>query len=373
MTVAARIEKAMMQPPPYQPASNPPTISAWPNLPRRESELCESLSAQLAGLMNNDPDSLCLLLTDAQLALPVTEWIDQHLGRLDANTITAPQIDSLIRFRDTALQASYMRAHIAREDHVVLCIRLGDDGPYRYFLMAASNLTPREVELAFIAADLAIQALTAASERAQVVALQTHVLSAVAGLAEPRTRSLAGHVLRVGLLAEFMARAYGFSDERAEAYRLAAPLHDLGKLCVPLELLCKSERLTDSEWLQMREHAEAGRMLLAHPRDSLHQLASDIAGNHHENWDGSGYPKGVRGTEIPLSARIVAIVDVYDALRSERCYKPAWSESEVRGHIVRERGRKFDPVLVDLLLAHWQEAEQIRDATRWPTPEQMPR
>lgn len=369
MTVMERINQPVLQPSSVKRERGAAKGRSRPTNPGREIEFCQGLFDQLTKLMAGEPNSLCMVLTDSQLAMPVTDWIDNGLGGLDAETVTDPQIENLIRYRDTALQASFMRAHVARTDHLVLYVRLGDAGPNRYVLMAASRLTQREMDLAFVVADLAAQALTAAAERAQVIALQTHVLSAVAGLAEPRTRTLAGHVLRVGLLAEFVARTYGFSEERAEAFRLAAPLHDLGKLCIPLELLCKSEALTESEWLQMRQHAEAGQLLLAHPGDALHQLASDIAGGHHENWDGSGYPKGLRGTEIPLSARIVAIVDVYDALRSERCYKPEWSESEVRGHIVRERGRKFDPVLVDLLLAHWQEAEKIRDATRWPTTE----
>lgn len=330
------------------------------------TDLCQSLMARLSKLLIGTRDGLCVLLNESQLAMSVLDWMELgligHPGELPSDELVC----RLNRYRDTALQSAFMRTHLARTDHLVLLLRPASRGQCSFLLLAAPDFSTREVGLAFEVADLASVALAATDERMQVIELQTQVLTSVACLAEPRSRALAGHILRVGLLAELLARAYGFSNARAEAYRLTAPLHDLGKLCVPPEILTKTTPLTDAERQQMRIHPDAGRFLLTHPSNTLQQLASEIAGSHHENWDGSGYPRGLRGTAIPISGRIVALVDVYDALRSERCYKKAWSEAEVRAFILQERGRKFDPVLVDLLLGHWHYAEQIRDCMEAP-------
>jgi response regulator RpfG family c-di-GMP phosphodiesterase len=150
-------------------------------------------------------------------------------------------------------------------------------------------------------------------------------------------------------------------DEReTEALRFAAPLHDIGKIAVADAILNKPGPHTPDETIVMRTHAERGAQLLSQSRLPLIRIAAEIAWTHHENWDGSGYPRGLSGTEIPLSGRITALADVFDALGSRRCYKNAWAEDDILELIKRERGRKFDPRLVDILIGNIDKAEAIR-------------
>ena len=132
--------------------------------------------------------------------------------------------------------------------------------------------------------------------------------------------------------------------------RHAAVLHDVGKIGVPDRVLLKPGPLDDEEWAIMQTHAEIGASMLSGSSSPLVRLGEEIARTHHERWDGSGYPSGLRGEAIPLSGRIVAICDVFDALRSRRPYKPPWSLDDTIAELSRQRGRHFDPRLLDLFL-----------------------
>ncbi len=145
--------------------------------------------------------------------------------------------------------------------------------------------------------------------------------------------------------------AAGMSAEDAETLRHAAALHDVGKIAVPDHILLKSGKLDAEEWVTMQRHTVVGAKLLAGSSSPLVQMAEIIARTHHERWDGSGYPEGLSGPEIPLVGRICAIADVFDALTSERPYKRAWSIDEARAEIARQSGAQFDPQLVELFLA----------------------
>jgi len=189
---------------------------------------------------------------------------------------------------------------------------------------------------------------------------QLEMVYLLAGAAETRSRETANHVRRVGLTAELIGRASGMDDQEANMLRFAAPLHDIGKIGIPDAILNKPGSHTAEEGMVMRTHAELGSQMLATSKRPLMQLAAQIAREHHENWDGSGYPRSLKGEEIGLAGRIVAIADVYDALGSNRCYKRAWAVEEVQAFIRGQAGRKFDPRLVDVLFSQWDAAEDIR-------------
>lgn len=183
-------------------------------------------------------------------------------------------------------------------------------------------------------------------------------LLALAALA--KSEESMSHVRRVGLISETLAIASGIPAEHARAIGLAAPLHDIGKVTVPEEILRKPGSHTPEEAAIMRGHAEAGRRMLSATNLPLLCLAAEIAGAHHENWDGSGYPRGLAAGAIPLSARVVALADVFDALSSRRCYKDAWGEERVQAFIVEQRAKKFDPRFVDVLIRQWTRIGEIR-------------
>lgn len=192
---------------------------------------------------------------------------------------------------------------------------------------------------------------------------QTTSIRALARLAEYRDQETGGHLSRIceyaGLLAKEVWRRqpyeFTISEQYVEDIVLSSLLHDVGKVAVPDSILRKQGRLDPSEWEVMKQHTLWGHQLLSQADKELGEqsfltLASQIALHHHERWDGTGYPHGLKGEKIPLSARIEAIGDVYDALTSVRPYKAAWSHEEAIAEILAQRGRHFDPVLVDILL-----------------------
>jgi len=171
------------------------------------------------------------------------------------------------------------------------------------------------------------------------------------------------HIWRMAAYAAALARASGWNAEDCERLELAAPMHDTGKLGVPQALLRKPGPLDAEEWAVMQTHPRIGHDILARSDSPVFQLAAEIALQHHERWDGSGYPQGLRGEAIAEAARMVAIVDVFDALTMQRPYKPAWPLERVKTHILAGRGTHFDPRLTDLFLAILPEMERIQ--ARW--------
>jgi CHASE2 domain-containing sensor protein len=168
---------------------------------------------------------------------------------------------------------------------------------------------------------------------------------------ESRDEETGGHIERMSELCGRLALATGMDPEEAEMVRRASAVHDVGKIGVPDSILRKPGALDDSEWEIMKAHTTMGAAMLSGSRSALIRLAETIALTHHERWDGTGYPAGLAGEEIPLVGRICAICDTFDALVSERPYKPAWPVAMALEEIRSQRGLQFDPYLVDLFLA----------------------
>jgi putative two-component system response regulator len=161
-----------------------------------------------------------------------------------------------------------------------------------------------------------------------------------------RDRETEGHSRRVAELTVKMAKAFGMKDQDLVHIRRGAFMHDMGKLGVPDAILQKPAALTDQEWEIMRKHPQLAHDML-HPIEYL-RPAMDIPLNHHEKWDGTGYPRGLKNEEIPLAARLFSVVDVWDALTSDRPYRPAWKEEAALEYIREQSGLHFDPQVVDL-------------------------
>jgi HD-GYP domain-containing protein (c-di-GMP phosphodiesterase class II) len=161
------------------------------------------------------------------------------------------------------------------------------------------------------------------------------------------------------VLAEAIGRALGLEETMVSRLRLAGLLHDLGKLAVPDRILQKPGRLDASEFAALREHAERGFELL-HPLD-VAPLDEWIL-HHHEHWDGTGYPHGLRGEEIPLGARIILVADAFDAITSDRCYRPAASVDHALDELRRCAGTQFDPTVVDALVRSLGDRAAIPEA-----------
>ncbi len=180
---------------------------------------------------------------------------------------------------------------------------------------------------------------------------QVEILERLALAAEYRDDDTARHTRRVGEASAAVARALGLGEYEAELIGRAAPLHDVGKIGVPDVILLKPGRLTPDEFERMKAHTTIGAQILGGGSSEVVRLASKIALTHHERWDGSGYPRGLQGEEIPVAGRLVAVVDVFDALTHDRSYKLAWSVEEAICELERQAGRQFDPRVVEAFLA----------------------
>lgn len=171
-------------------------------------------------------------------------------------------------------------------------------------------------------------------------------------IAEFRSKETGEHIARVSLTAQKLAHLLGLDEAQAQLILTAMPMHDIGKIAIPDDILHSSNRLDYEQWKVMKTHAQIGYEMLKGSNRKLFRAAAVIAHQHHENWDGSGYPNGLAGKDIHLYARIASVADVFDALGHKRCYKDAWPLSQIVDYFREQRGQKFDPRITDLLLDH---------------------
>lgn len=219
------------------------------------------------------------------------------------------------------------------------------------------------------AVDYVTKPISAAVVRARIrthIALvdQATVLDRLGVAGEFKDNETGAHVRRMGHYAQNMAHRLGWGDDYCQAIANTAPMHDIGKIAIPDRILLKPERLDKDEWTVMRSHPECGAQIIGANGSMLMQMAARIALSHHEKWDGSGYPYGLAGADIPIEGRIVAIADVYDALMSRRPYKEAWPQESVLGYIREQSALHFDPDLVRLFLDNADSFLAIRNL--WP-------
>ena len=189
---------------------------------------------------------------------------------------------------------------------------------------------------------------------------QDEIVGRLAEAVEVRDDTPSPHLHRVGALAQLLARKMKLHARQIELIRHAAPLHDIGKIGISEAVLLKPAPLTAGEWQEAKTHVEIGASMLGESDSPLMQMAQSIALTHHERWDGQGYPRGLKGVETPVEGRIIAVVDVFDALTTERPYKRAWTTEEALTEIREQAGRQFDPEVV----AAFAELMQSEDAAQ---------
>lgn len=191
--------------------------------------------------------------------------------------------------------------------------------------------------------------------------LQFDLLQRLLRAAEFRDNDTGSHIKRIGQYCSALAKEAGQSNKFCDLIEHAAMMHDIGKIAIPDEILLKQGRLTTEEWEKIKIHTIKGSQILADSPYDVIQLAEQIALTHHEKWDGSGYPNGLAGDEIPISGRITAICDVFDALLSERPYKKAWPLEKVLEELKSQSGVQFDPLLIDSFFAILPDILKIKE------------
>ncbi len=190
---------------------------------------------------------------------------------------------------------------------------------------------------------------------------QLQVVQRLGMAAEYRDEETGDHILRMSHMCRILAEGVGWNKQQAEMLLHASPMHDIGKIGIPDRVLLKPGKLTPDEWKIMQTHTTIGKKLLDQDTSPLMKMACEVAYAHHEKWDGSGYPQQIGGEEIPISGRIAALADVFDALTSERPYKKAWSLEDSLNLIKENRGKHFDPNLVDLFMEKLPEIIEVKN------------
>ena len=227
----------------------------------------------------------------------------------------------------------------------------------------ANALRRRRLEIENRAHHVRLEQLVA-ERTAELDRSREETIHRLAAAAELRDNETGQHIQRVSRCSELIARRLGLPHDRCDLIRIASPLHDIGKIAIPDHILRKPAPLSAEERLVVETHTELGYSILAGTREPLLQLGAEIAWTHHERFDGYGYPRRLAGQAIPLAGRIVAVADVFDALVSDRVYRLALPIEEVIATMREERGRQFDPDVLEVLLTAIPEALDIRDRFR---------
>ena len=189
---------------------------------------------------------------------------------------------------------------------------------------------------------------------------QEHIIQTFAELSEAKSGETGEHVKRVAEYCKLIALKMGIDEQEAEFFRVAAMMHDVGKLLVPKEIIEKPDKLTPEEFEIVKEHTTYGNQLLSKSDGNIINIARIVAYQHHEHWDGSGYPQGLSGSDISIYAQIASVADVYDALSSKRAYKSAWKPEDAFNEILDQRGTQFSPAVVDAFTGVYGDIEDIR-------------
>jgi putative two-component system response regulator len=194
---------------------------------------------------------------------------------------------------------------------------------------------------------------------AVIEAREREIITTLAKAAEHRDTDTGDHILRVSGIASLIAAGLGWEQERCALIGLASTMHDIGKIGITDAVLLKKGTLDKSERRHMEDHVILGHTILAGSSSDLIRLAAEIALTHHERWDGTGYPGGLAGEQIPISGRIVAVADVFDALISRRPYKRPWPIARARDYLLAKSGIQFDPACIAAFNAKWEEIRQL--------------
>ena len=190
---------------------------------------------------------------------------------------------------------------------------------------------------------------------------QQIIVGSLSELVETQSHETGQHVKRVAAYTEILCRAMGLSEEETWKISVASMMHDVGKICVPREILHKPGKLTEEEFSEIKKHVDYGHKLLENSSGEIMRLAANIAWQHHERYDGKGYQNELSGEKINIYARAVAVADVFDALVSKRCYKKSWTPTQAREEILNQSGEQFDPQITKLFDEHFDEFLKVME------------
>lgn len=250
--------------------------------------------------------------------------------------------------------------HLLPEDFIVINQPLSFWAQYRIVLLPTfGGFVVLLIIITLLSSTLLKQKEVAALDR-EIIETQRELVATLGEVIEVRSQETGNHVRRVAYTSKILSTKLGLDKKEVRLLVAASPMHDVGKIGILEKILHKKGKLTVEEYEIIKTHTDIGCKILNNSDRPLLKMACDIAGNHHERWDGTGYPRGLSGQEISVYARITTLADIYDAVSSDRCYKKAWPEERVLDYIQSERGKIFDPKIVDTFFEHLDEIREGR-------------
>lgn len=193
----------------------------------------------------------------------------------------------------------------------------------------------------------------------EILETQKEIVERLGGVIENRDSATAQHVNRVAKLSYMLAKEYGLSEDEAHKLKLASPMHDIGKIGIPDKVLLKPDRLTLEEFEVIKQHVTIGQEILANSNREILKIAEIVVAQHHEKYDGTGYPNGLKGDQIHIYGKITAVADVFDALSHKRVYKEAWEHEKILDYFQEEKGKQFDPEIIDIFFNNIDKVKEI--------------
>ena len=224
------------------------------------------------------------------------------------------------------------------------------------------RFSQNDIDRLMLAASYSGKSIEAAMLYNEIEETQKEVVFLMGEIGESRSKETGNHVKRVAEYSKILALGCGLSEEDAECLKTASPMHDIGKVAIPDEILKKPGKLTDEEFDHMKRHTEIGYSILKNSGRKILKSAAIVSRQHHEKWNGKGYPLGLKGEEIHIFGRITAVADVFDALGSDRCYKKSWELERILNLFKEERGQHFCPAVIDAFMERLPEILKVRDA-----------
>jgi response regulator RpfG family c-di-GMP phosphodiesterase len=327
----------------------------------------EGVLEQLAALLHLDYDTvlmngmgLAALLGEEGTAPRLLATTGRYSDGVDGSSV---DIEPTAKARIAEAVAN--KSTIIEENYFVQYLHAPHGEEYVFYLSSPRPILEADRDLLELFSRNVMLAMDNLHMQQNLQTSQRELVLMLSEAVEQRSKETGNHVRRVAEYSRILGRLAGLSDSDVEVLATAAPLHDAGKVAIPDAILNKPGKLTDEEMTLMKEHAELGSRIFEGNNLPVLNAARVIAGQHHEHWDGNGYPNRLVGEGIHIFGRIVAIADVFDALSNHRCYKPAWPEEQVLALLEKESGKQFDPALISLWMENLDEirivAKQLAD------------
>ncbi|MGL1957503.1 MAG: DUF3369 domain-containing protein [Colwellia sp.] len=314
----------------------------------------------LLALMNVESSALYIARTQIDFDLQATSLIIACTGKYvcESESLEVSNISDNVKER--IQQVFIQKSHYTDDKCFVGYYQASANAASVLYIEFEDDKEHFKASLAELFATNVALILESLTKQKEIEKTQKELLFIVGEAVEARSKETGAHVKRVAIICELIAKKLGLEYVFINALRLAAPLHDLGKISIPEHILHKPGKLIGDEWRIMQSHAQAGGDILEQSNLSVSKLAARLAHYHHENWDGTGYPEGLSGEQIPLEARIMAVADVFDALGSKRCYKEVWENDSIKAYLIEQKSKKFEPKLVDIIVDNFDEFLAIR-------------